>query len=468
MTKAYICLIALFHCFFMPLYGDEKCILNLTIENAINLAWERNQNVLDAYAKLESAELGVELHEKEFGLKVFRRGDIGYVGGGKTGSGATIGGGIDLVKKFPFGTEITISPSLMKAAHKYDSLFRACISQPLFRAFNYDYFLSPLHSSQFSVRTATRSLLLTQINIMIQIIQSLYEVVKQEKMLVLDTESYERLKKFTDATRVKESIGLSDALDVYRAEIELRHAQDQKEQSRERLQDAKDRVRELLFLDCDQEFEANVSLEYSPVDISIDEAIKTALNKRLELEQAHDYVCESKRMAKIAKINLTPDFNFLVDYSSSARDEILTRTYSGKRESKWGIGLTTSTANFDNFHEKNAYEQSQMNVDNAKRNFFMVKNNLILEIKRMMRALDRTLDRIASQEKQIKNFQGEYHLAKAKFEHRMANNFDVIQAEKSTRMAQNGLISSIIEHIIEEYRLLAAMGVLIDREETCR
>ncbi|WP_237754020.1 hypothetical protein [Parachlamydia acanthamoebae] len=194
MTKAYICLIALFHCFFMPLYGDEKCILNLTIENAINLAWERNQNVLDAYAKLESAELGVELHEKEFGLKVFRRGDIGYVGGGKTGSGATIGGGIDLVKKFPFGTEITISPSLMKAAHKYDSLFRACISQPLFRAFNYDYFLSPLHSSQFSVRTATRSLLLTQINIMIQIIQSLYEVVKQEKMLVLDTESYERLK----------------------------------------------------------------------------------------------------------------------------------------------------------------------------------------------------------------------------------------------------------------------------------
>ncbi|WP_237754022.1 TolC family protein [Parachlamydia acanthamoebae] len=221
-------------------------------------------------------------------------------------------------------------------------------------------------------------------------------------------------------------------------------------------------------MDCDQEFEANVSLEYSPVDISIDEAIKTALNKRLELEQAHDYVCESKRMAKIAKINLTPDFNFLVDYSSSARDEILTRTYSGKRESKWGIGLTTSTANFDNFHEKNAYEQSQMNVDNAKRNFFMVKNNLILEIKRMMRALDRTLDRIASQEKQIKNFQGEYHLAKAKFEHRMANNFDVIQAEKSTRMAQNGLISSIIEHIIEEYRLLAAMGVLIDREETCR
>jgi uncharacterized protein YqgC (DUF456 family) len=45
----------------------------------------------------------------------------------------------------------------------------------------------------------------------------------------------------------------------------------------------------------------------------------------------------------------------------------------------------------------------------------------------------------------------------------MANNFNVIQAGKALRNAQQNHWNAIIDHIIGEFQLLAAMGLLIDK-----
>ena len=85
----------------------------------------------------------------------------------------------------------------------------------------------------------------------------------------------------------------------------------------------------------------------------------------------------------------------------------------------------------------------------------------------MIRTLSRTEEKIVMQEEQIHNSQKESRLAKIKFNHGMANNFDLIQSEKNLRSAQNGLISAMIEHKITTFKLLAALGTLADKPGMC-
>lgn len=436
--------------------------LVLTLEQGINLVLSSARRTGGADATLTQAEINLELAESDFELKITPKGDAGYVGGGQAGGGLTLGTGVELYKKFSSGTRVYFRPSFMKAAHEYRSNLQTSITQPLLRGFGKEYNLSPLYGAQYSQRTACRGLYLTQIRLILQTVQAMYEIARQKAFVALEKESMQRIQKFCVSTKMKERIGLCDALDVYRAEIELKRAEESLNQSLDRLQDAKDSLRDILALSLDQPIDVDVPIEWNPHPISLDDAIKAALENRIEIDQAEDNLDESYRLQCLAKNNLDPELNLVVDYTSFRRDEVFTRSWTNKRDSSFGIGFTTST-DMQHLSETAAFERSMLASDEALRNVQQVNDNVILDVKRAVRALKRTQEKIANQEIQIENSQKEFYLSRLKFEHGKANNFDLVQAEKNLRIAENGLISSIIDHKIGEFRLLASLGILADK-----
>ena len=441
-------------------YADEELVLNL--EQGINLALSSDRRIGGPLAALSNAEINLELVESDFDLKITPKGDAGYVGGGDAGAGFTIGTGVELYRKFTTGTRLYFRPSFMKAAHDYRTNLQTSITQPLLRGFGRDYTLSPLYGAQFANRSACRGLYLAQIRLILQTIHGMYEIARQRAFVALEQESLERIQKFCTSTQMKEKIGLCDALDVYRAETELKRAEESLDQSQDRLQDAKDSLRDILALPLDQPLDVDVLIDWTPSSVMVEQAIDVALKNRIEIDQAEDALSESYRLNCIAKKNLDPELNLVVDYSSFRRDEILTRAWTNKRESKWGVGLTTST-DVLMLSETAAFERSILATEDAERNLQQVNDNIILEVKRAIRGLKRAQTKIANQETQIENAHKEFYLSRLKFEHGLANNFDMVQAEKNLRSAENGLVSSVIDHKVGEFRLLAVLGILADK-----
>jgi outer membrane protein TolC len=448
-------------------YYDQETPLRLNIENAVNIALSAQRRMGAAVANVTQSEINLELAESEFDFKYAPKGDVGYVGGGQAGSGATVGAGIEIFKKFQHGSRFSIFPSVMKAAHNFQSNLRTIYTQPLLRGFGKEYTLSPLRGAQYANRSANRSLYLAQVRLIMQTVQGLYEVVRQEAFAGLEEESLERIKKFCTSTKMKEKIGLCDSMDVYRAEIELKRAEDSRDQALDRLQDAKDNLRDTLALPLDLEIEVDVPIEYETIAIQQENAIDIALSKRIEIDQADDQIEDCRRLQYIAKSNTIPELNLVVDYSSLSRDEAFTRIWTYRRESKWGVGFTTST-DIGHIRENAAYDQSILATADAQRNAEQVRDNVILEVKKAIRALTRSQEKIAMQEKQIDNSLKEFHLSRVKFEHGLANNFDLIQAEKNLRASQNGLVAALIDHKVGQYRLLSTLGMLADKPDTCR
>ena len=244
----------------------------------------------------------------------------------------------------------------------------------------------------------------------------------------------------------------------------MRQAEDALKNAQERLQETEDSLRDLLALPADIQINIDIPLVYTPHDIDPEEAVEMAIKNRVEIDQANDQVTENQRLSKIAKDRLWPELNLVLNYSTFGSDQVFNDSWwwRGKRESTWGVGFTTST-DFNPAAEKAAYEQSRIAIETAQRGVDQAVANITFEVKKAMRQLARTRQRIELNEKQIKTSEGELKLAQIKFDRGMANNFDLIQAEKSLRTALLTYWNSLIEHIVGEYNLQEKLGLLLEK-----
>lgn len=463
----------LFFClfsFFSLTAQEEECIdpIQLTLGTAIERALAENRQLANVYQTAEQSEFGVILNKGEFDLAIIPSGDAGYVGGGKAGSGPTVGAGVEFYKKFVLGTEISIQPRVIKAAHAFTSQLNCSIRQPLLRNNSRIENLASLRAAEYSQRSALRTLLSAQINTVLRTIQALYDVKRQEEALALDKETYNRLKHFWESSKRKEKIGLCDSMDLYRAEIEYKNAENNLAQSLDRLQDVHDALKDILAYPLNIPIEVEVPITYHPITLSQDEAIAIALQYRQEVYQAWDQLQESRRLACVAKERIWPDISLVLDFSSNGCEETFTQAFCRRRESRWGIGIASST-DLDRTADKIAFQNSLYAIDSAERGYAQVRDNVELEVKRVLRGFESTLVKMQNYEEQIKSAQGGLYLAKIKYERGLGNNFDVIQAEKTLKSAQASKIGVMIEHIVGEYKLLAALGILgsVDNISIC-
>jgi outer membrane protein len=463
--KRIIVILTLFFIYSIPLKGlsQEPCYeIVLTVEKALFLALDRNRQLLNSLDTVIKAQSSADVANAEFDFQIKPNADVGYIGGGTAGSGPAYGLGVDFSKRFAWGTRVNVNPFIIKANKMFHSNLRAIITQPLLRGLGNEFSCSYLRGTEFNLRSALRSYYTSQCQLIYRTIFSLYDLVKSHRSVTLSQESYERMKRFDQAAKLKSKMGLSDPLDIYRSEIEMRQAEDSLKASQERFQESEDAIRDLLALPPDIPLFVDIPMEYNPNNIEFDEALQIALNNRIELDQANDQVTENTRLSKLAKNRLWPELNLTLNYSNLAQDQVFTETWRKRRESTWGVGFTTST-DFNPVAEKASYEQSLLAIEISNRGVEQATANITFEVKRSLRLLNRTLERIELQKKQMRTTEGELRLAQVKFDRGMGNNFDLIQAEKSFRSAQLSYWTALIDHILGEYQLRMTLGLLMEK-----
>ncbi len=449
----------------LPQISAQQCEpFVLTLETAISRALNFNRSILGSDDNVTQAEYQVSVADGEFDLMIYPNGNLGYVGGGYAGSGLAWGTGVDFVKRLPWGTRIDIMPSLEKVHDNWHTNARTRITQPLLRGLGREFTYANVYAAQFSWRSAMRAQYLAQCQLIIRTVGTLYDLIKTYKSVELSEKSFERIRKFYQAAKLKSKIGLADPLDIYRAETEMRQAEDMLTSSKERFQEVEDHLRDILALPPDIPLEVDIPMIFTHTDIPVDEAIGTALTNRIEIDQAEDALQDNRRVSKLAQDRLWPALDFVLNYSNCGADQVFTECFSTRRETTWGFGFTTST-DFNPVAQRAVVDQTLIAISASGRNLDQVKSNVTFDIKRVLRRLERSRQKIELQEKQIHTARGELRLSEIKFNRGMANNFDMIQAEKTLRTSELNYWNALIDHIVEEYHLLNSLGMLIEKPQ---
>jgi len=442
--------------------SDESAAKKMSLEEIINRALEANRTLQDSIDQVDRSQFSIVAAEAEFELKIQPAARMDRIGNNND-TKSSFGIGVDVRRKFPVGTEIGILPDVSKTADVYQSAVDLSLLQPLLRGLSREFNLTNVHNAEFGARTSRRSLYLTQVNTVVSAVAAAYDVVRQKELVRINEESARRLRVHAEAAKAKEKIGLASPIDTYRALIQLNDAEDNLTTVREAYFVALDNLKILLALPLSEHLEVEAPLEYSLFRISEEEAIKTALKNRVELDQAADTFREAQRQSRVAKHNILPDLNVALNYSRFDRGDNLDQSASLGQEA-WGVSLVTST-DIKRTVERTNYQQTLISVKSAQRSESLQRDEVVREVKREHRNLHRQEQRIKIQQDQIQESKGQLELAQIKFRWGLANNFDVIDAEESLRRAQTNLLSVVIDYIVGTYRLRRVMGTLLDRPE---
>ena len=443
--------------------GFEKAeiAISLTLEQAINLALQANRNLRVSASSVESQHLSLSSAESEFELKILPSTSADFSDDYKN-----LGAGISLEKKFGVGTRASLSPRIERSdddysGKNYSGKVGLSLEIPLLRGFGKDVNLDSVLSSQFSLRNSERSLYLAKVNTVLDTVFAVYNVIEQKELVRLFESMAERLRGHAETAKVKERVGLATPIDIYRAEIRLKDAEDSLAQAREALRDAEDALKLILAISLEKPMAVSAPLEYEPIRIDLSDAVEIALDNRVELEQAKDQIREAKRRSGVYKHNLLPQLDLVLDYEKYGSSDDFGRSMRFD-EDRWSINLV-STTDWARTSEKASFRQSLINVRTARLDLEAKQDQITREVRWQLEALIKAEERIEIRKEQIKQAEGKLALARIKFNHGMADNFDVIEAETELQRARVDLLSMDTEYIVGTYSMRSALGTLIEQ-----
>jgi outer membrane protein TolC len=280
-------------------------------------------------------------------------------------------------------------------------------------------------------------------------------------MLRLYEKMGSRLKGHSEIARAKEKVGLATPMDTYRAEIPLKEAEDAMITASAAFQDAKDRLKLILALPQNTELEGIAPEAPDFRELSLDDAIETALKKRIEIEQMNYDMAEAERKAALMKHNILPELNLVVGYGRYSVAETMGQSTRFDLD-RYSASLQAGTDIFRTA-EKAAYQQSLINIKTLRLNMESRMDDISRQVRKQWLSLKEAAKRMEIRKSQIKQGEEKIALAEVKFAHGMADNFDVIEAEKELQSARGNLLAAEIEYAGGIYNMKAIMGELVPR-----
>ena len=431
------------------------------LEAIVNRALQANWGTLDAREGVERAGLRLEAAESEFELRIVPFAAFGLFGGDERGTDADFNLGVSLEKKTQYGTRLTLAPSIESVDDRYRGRTFLSLTQPLLRGAGRDYAMSGVFVARFGERTSMRSQALNEVDTVLGAVSRGYEVVRQREILRLRRESHQRLSDLAEATAIKERMGLVTAMDLYRVHIQRNQAGEELLQSRETHVDALDSLKIFLALPPEQPIDVHLPLEFDRVRPDEHEMIQTALANRLELVQARETLAMARHLSGTARRDALPELDVRL-FFSQAGDPSSGFPGAMTDQTTWGISIGSAT-DLRRTARKARYEESLLDIARAARGQYIVRDEVVAQVKREIRNLDRLDKAMINQEEQVHHSRGQLELARVKFEHGLADNFDLIDAETSLRRSQTQLVSALIDYIVGQYRLRAVIGTLVHR-----
>jgi outer membrane protein len=432
----------------------------LTLADVIGLALHDNRSLLSSAYGVESRQLSVEAAQSEFEWKLFPQATATA-----TDETRRIGGGVAVEKKFAPGPIASVSPEIVRNYDSdddetYGSVLGVSLTMPLLRGFGREVNLDGVQTARYSLRTARRSHYLVKVNTVLEAVAAVYNIVQQRELVRLYADQARRFYGHAVMAQAREKIGLASPIDVYRAQIRLKDAQDGLNRSQEALRNAGDRLKIVLATPLEQAVQVVAPLDCQPVDIGIVQAVETALRYRVELKQVDDDMEEARRASRISKNDLSPQLDLVANYTRLGNDD----AFAGAprlSEEFWSINLV-STTDWSRTAAKATYRQSLLAVKQVELNRSTRIDGIKREVRQFYDALQKARERMQIRKDQIDQARGKLALAKIKFSHGMANNFDLIEAETELQEARSNLLAAQIEYIVGMYRLRAAIGTLIE------
>ena len=425
----------------------------ITLKQAITLALKNNRSLQRSRLNVVSSNLNVEAKKSDFNIKVRPSTAAGLY----SSSNEYWSGSLEFSKKFEYGITTSVTPELRRSGDTYKSSVEIALNIPLLNGFGREYTLDGLYSSQYDLENTKRSYYKQQVAVVLETVTTVYNIIKNQQQILLLTTQINILTKHLSLTKIKEKTGLSTAMDLYRAEIRMKDIQNELTSVEEALENHLDQLKSVLAVPMRGKMTVTAPIEYKPVVTNLDKAVAIALKNRIELEQAERRVGELKRKMILAKKGILPRLDLDVSYEKYGENSSFTLT-----DDYWTVSLSGSS-DMMRTQQQTAFAQARINFRQSQIDMEGKRQEIVKSVRAHINKMSKKQQMIADRREQARQSQGKLDLAVSKFNHRLANNFDLLESQTQMQQVRSNLLFDTIGYIVDTYRLRSVLGTLIAR-----
>ncbi len=454
------CLVVFLSLLLTPGYGfcEQKKIPAsidgvLTLNQAVEIALKNNRSLQRSSLSLASSNLNVQLQNEKFDIKIIPASSINY----NSSDDQYWSAGVKFFKQTKVGISGSITPKIEESDGIQRSSISFMLNVPLLRGMGTAYNLDGLYGSLYALETARRAHYKQQDSLVINTISTVYGIINFQKQIDLLFTQIEGLKRHISLTEVKEKTGLASTMDMYRAELRLKEVQNQLTIIEKQFETHVDSLKNLLGSSMQGDLTVTASIDYQPVTVYLDEAVTIALENRIEIEQALRKSEESKRKVAIARHDILPIIDLHLGYKryDEAESPFLD-------EEDWIVSLNGSSELFRS-SARTVFEQANISYQQSKIDIESSREDIIREVRAQINQMKKKEQLIVDRGEQLRQAQGKLELAFSKFNHQLADNFDLLEAQTQRQQVETDLLFDTIGYIIDTYKLRSVLGTLIER-----
>lgn len=333
------------------------------------------------------------------------------------------------------------------------------ISQPL-RSLGPNASLYDLRNARRAREAQERSLILTKQRYLVEIARAHYQTLAQRELLQVAKQSAERSVALRKASEARMEVGLSNKLDVYRAQLSEAQADQSMVSAETSLQNAIERFRFLLGrspMDPIEPAAAEIKEPASADLPAVETLVDTALVSRLDLAEVREQIDDARRTASLSRQNLLPDMSLSLRFTEQKGTGFSGPFATTNR--RWETFVQASMP-LERAGDIARVQLSNLEVTSRERNYAQRKYEVESEVRSAHRDLIGLSRSIATQKGAVEIAGEQLRLANLRYQRGLASNFDVVDAEGSLLAARSSLVQLLAAYQVARLDLERVTGMM--------
>ncbi|MEG2792019.1 MAG: TolC family protein, partial [Odoribacter sp.] len=314
--------------------------------------------------------------------------------------------------------------------------------------FTYNRTKMQMKELEFSLENAKISYAMQQLNIEKSVTSQFYDVYQKQKDLNTARDEYANQKQNYDIIKNKVEAGLVAKEELYQAEVNLATSESSVYSQEIGFENTKDNFKLLLGMPLDEDVMVLPNTDIVPIKVNSNDAVKYALEQRMELRQKA--ITLEEGVFNIIKAKADNEFKGSISarVGLDALGEKVNNMYNSPTDNE-RIGITLNIPIFDWGAKKARVKSSELSLESNQIDLDEQKKEILISVRQICRNLPVLVSQINIKKKSIENAERTYEINLEKYRNGTLTGMELQQYQKQLTDAKQAYTNAIITYKLE-------------------
>jgi outer membrane protein TolC len=482
---------------------------HLSLEEAIELAIQKNLNLLESRLNDRASDIGVREAWAQY-FPTFNSGlnhSNSFSTGSHTGDGlTTISGG--LTQQSPWGTQLgfSLSDTVSQTTGLDAGSASASLRQPLWKGAGTDVGLRDIRTARISRLISRGTLEMATQSLIFNVRTAYANIIRAIQSREVDRHAVQSAQKFLKLTEARFKADMITKLDLFNAEVQLRSRELDVVADERTLELTLDKLKQLLDVDLEENLQVDAPIVdfgegaepeldnvimsddatgtiylqkmtkgdmtkgIKPVPVGERGAVLTqathfdesvilneALNNRLDLLNSRRSLAIQKLQALFSKDGLGHQIDLVGSFGRTTSGRSILEADNGKESNSWSAGIS-ATFPWGKIKDRAAYERALLALEKAEIDLRLARTQVQADVRDIMRALRQNEKGMLIGGQLVEQAKRTAIATQVSFDRGLKDSFNVIQAEDALLAAKRDFINRKLDYVVQLAQLELTVG----------